>query len=108
MTAQEITALVTTLVSSLGFPIVLVGAAVWFFATRIWPWYVKRTEANDAARAKREEGYAAQVAQTGAVIERVIGVLDRVATKLDTQHTEVMHELRTLRGKPHLESDRDR
>jgi len=108
MTAQEITALVTTLVSSLGFPIVLVGAAVWFFATRIWPWYVKRTEANDAARAKREESYTAQVSQNGTVIERMIGVLERVATKLDAQHTEVMHELRTLRGKPHLESDRDR
>ena len=108
MTVESVTAIVTPLVNSLGFPVVLVGAALWFFATRIWPWYVKRTEANDAARAKREEGYAAQVAQTGAVIERVIGVLDQVATKLDTQHTEVMHELRTLRGKPHLESDRDR
>lgn len=108
MTAQEITALVTTLVSSLGFPIVLVGAAVWFFATRIWPWYVRRTEANDAARAKREESYTAQVSQSGTVIERMIGVLERVATKLDAQHVEVMHELRTLRGKPHLEPDRDR
>ena len=108
MTAQEIAALVTTLVSSLGFPIVLVGAAVWFFATRIWPWYVRRTEANDAARAKREESYTAQVSQSGTVIERMIGVLERVATKLDAQHVEVMHELRTLRGKPHLESDRDR
>lgn len=108
MTAQEITALVTTLVSSLGFPIVLVGAAVWFFATRIWPWYVKRTEANDAARAKREESYTAQVAQTGNVIEKVIGVLDRMAIRLDSQHVEVMHELRALRGKPHLEPDRDR
>ena len=108
MTVPEITKFVDTLVSSLGFPVALVLAGGWFFATRIWPWYVKRTEANDAARAKREEGYAAQVAQTGAVIERVIGVLDRVATKMDTQHTEVMHELRTLRGKPHLESDRDR
>ena len=108
MTAQEITALVTTLVSSLGFPIVLVGAAVWFFATRIWPWYVKRTEANDAARAKREESYTTQVAQTGAVIERTIGVLDRMSAKLDSQHVEVLHALQALRGKPHLESDRDR
>lgn len=108
MTAQEVTALATTIVSSLGFPIVLVGAGGWFFATRIWPWYVKRTEANDAARAKREESYTAQVAQNGTVIERMIGVLERVATKLDAQHVEVMHELRTLRGKPHLESDRDR
>ena len=108
MTAQEITALVTTLVSSLGFPIVLVGAAVWFFATRIWPWYVRRTEANDAARAKREESYTTQVAQTGAVIERTIGVLDRMSAKLDSQHVEVLHALQALRGKPHLESDRDR
>lgn len=108
MTAQEITALVTTLVSSLGFPIVLVIGAFWFFATRTWPWYTKRTEVNDAVRAKREELYTSQVAQTGAVIERVIGVLDRMATRLDSQHVEVMHELRALRGKPHLESDRDR
>lgn len=108
MTVQEITAFASTLVNSLGFPVVLVGAAAWFFANRIWPYYVKRTDTNDAARAKREESYTTQVAQTGAVIERTIGVLDRMSTKLDSQHVEVMHELRGLRGKTHLEPDRDR
>lgn len=108
MTVESVTAIVTPLVNSLGFPVVLVGAALWFFATRIWPYYVKRTEANDAARAKREESYTTQVAQTGAVIERTIGVLDRMSAKLDSQHVEVLHALQALRGKPHLESDRDR
>lgn len=104
MTPQEI----TNLVSTLGFPIILVGGMLWFFATRVWPWYVKRQELNDVAQAKREEIHTAQVAQTRDVYERVIAVLDRMANKLDTQHVEVMHELRSLRGKPHLESDRDR
>ena len=104
MTPQEITGIV----GALGFPIMLVGGMLWFFAAKIWPWYTTRTEVNDAARAKREESYAIQVAQTGNVYERVIAVLDRMATKLDSQHVEVMHELRTLRGKPHLEPDRDR
>lgn len=104
MTAQEI----TNLVSTLGFPIILVGGMLWFFATKFWPWYVKRQEANDAAQAKREEAHTLQIAQTREVYERVIGVLDRMANKLDSQHVEVMHELRSLRGKPHLESDRDR
>ncbi len=104
MTAQEI----TNLVSSLGFPIILVGGLLWFFAAKFWPWHVKRQETNDAAQAKREEAYALQVSRTGEVYERVIGVLDRIANKLDGQHVEVMHELRSLRGKPHLESDMDR
>ena len=104
MTAQEITGIV----GALGFPIVLVGGMLWFFASKVWPWYTKRTEDNDAARAKREESYAAQVAQTGNVYERVIAVLDRMATKLDSQHVEVMHEIRSLRGKTYTEPDRNR
>ncbi len=108
MTVEQITSFLQTVVNSLGFPVTLVLAAGWFFANRIWPYYVKRTETNDAARAKREESYTMQVAQTGAVIERTIGVLDQMSTKLDSQHVEVMHELRGLRGKTHLEPDRDR
>ena len=104
MTAQE----VTNLVSTLGFPIILVGGMLWFFATKVWPWYTKRQEVNDAAQAEREKTHTIQVAQTREVYERVIAVLDRMANKLDAQHVEVMHELRTLRGKPHLEPDRDR
>ena len=104
MTAQEITGIV----GALGFPIVLVGGMLWFFASKVWPWYTKRTEDNDAARAKREESYAAQVAQTGNVYERVIAVLDRMATKLDSQHVEVMHEIRSLRGKTYTGPDRNR
>ena len=104
MTAQEI----TNLVSSLGFPIILVGGMLWFFATKFWPWYVKRQEINDAALAERERAHTLQIAQTREVYERVIGVLDRMANKLDSQHVEVMHELRGLRGKTHLEPDRDR
>lgn len=104
MTTQDIIALV----GALGFPIVLVGGLLWFFAVKVWPWYTKRTEDNDAARAKREESYTAQVAQTGNVYERVIAVLDRMANKLDSQHVEVMHELRSMRGKPYTEPDRNR
>ena len=104
MTAQE----VTNLVSTLGFPIILVGGMLWFFATKFWPWYVKRQEMNDAAMAEREKAHTIQITQTREVYERVIGVLDRMANKLDAQHVEVMHELRNLRGKPHLEPDRDR
>lgn len=104
MTVQE----ATTLVGALGFPILLVGAGLWFFSTKIWPWFVTRQETGDVAQAKREEAHTAQVAQTREVYERVIGVLDRMAAKLDSQHMEVMHELRGMRGKAHLEPDRDR
>lgn len=104
MTVQDVTAIV----GALGFPIVLVGGMLWFFSTKFWPWFVKRQEVNDASQAEREKSHTAQVAQTREVYERVIAVLDRMANKLDAQHVEVMHELRTLRGKPHLESDRDR
>ena len=94
MTVQE----ATTLVSSLGFPIILVGGMLWFFAQKVWPWYTKRQEANDAAQAKREESHTAQVAQTREVYERVISVLDRIIVKLDTQHVDVMYELRARRA----------
>lgn len=104
MTVQE----ATGLVGALGFPIVLVAGMLWFFAQKFWPWYVKRQEANDTALAKREEAHTSQVSQTREVYERVIGVLDRMANKLDSQHIEVMHELRAMRGKTHLEPDRDR
>lgn len=94
MTAQEI----TNLVSTLGFPIILVGGLLWFFAVKVWPWYVARQEANDLAQAKREESHTAQVAQTREVYERVISVLDRIIVKLDTQHVDVMYELRARRA----------
>ena len=104
MTVQE----ATTLVSTLGFPIILVGAGLWFFSTKFWPWFVARQATNDANQAEREKAHTLQIAQTREVYERVIGVLDRMANKLDSQHVEVMHDLRGLRGKTHLEPDRDR
>ena len=104
MTAQEITGIV----GALGFPIVLVGGMLWFFASKVWRRYAKRTEDHGAARDKRDEGCAAHVAQTCNVYERVIAVLDRMATKLDSQHVEVMHEIRSLRGKTYTEPDRNR
>lgn len=104
MTVQDVTAIV----GALGFPIVLVAGLLWFFAQKVWPWYVARQAANDAAQAEREKSHSAQVAQTREVYERMIAALDRIASKSDSQHAEVMHELRSLRGKPHLEPDRDR
>lgn len=96
MTVQEATALVSTL----GFPIILVGGLLWFFAQKVWPWYVARQAANDVAQATREASHTAQVAQTREVYERVISVLDRIIVKLDTQHVDVMYELRARRASP--------
>ena len=47
---------------------------------------------------QREESHTAQVAQTREVYERVISVLDRIIVKLDTQHVDVMYELRARRA----------
>lgn len=106
MTAQE----ATGLVGALGFPIVLVAGLLWFFAVKVWPWYVARQAANDASAAQRGEAYNAEIAQTRQIYERFIAALDRLIVKMDTQHAEVIHELRSLRQKPlaHLEPDRDR
>jgi ABC-type dipeptide/oligopeptide/nickel transport system permease component len=104
VTAQE----ATGLVGALGFPIVLVAGLLWFFAVKVWPWYVARQAANDAAAAHRGEAYNAEIAQTRQVYERFIAALDRLIVKMDVQHAEVIHELRSLKAKPHLESDRDR
>ncbi|CAB4147473.1 hypothetical protein UFOVP505_32 [uncultured Caudovirales phage] len=104
MTIQDITAIV----GALGFPIVLVAGLLWFFAQKVWPWYVTRQEANDAIAAKRGEAYNSEITQTRQVYERFVVLLDRLIVKMDQQHAEVIHELRSLKGKPHLEPDRDR
>lgn len=104
MTVQDVTAIV----GALGFPIVLVAGLLWFFAQKVWPWYVARQAANDAAQAEREKSHSAQVAQTRDVYERMIAALDRIASRTEAQHAEVMREIHALRPRSHLEPDRDR
>jgi hypothetical protein len=106
VTPQEITGIV----GALGFPIALVAGMLWFFASKVWPWYVARQSANDTAAANSRDSYNAEIAQTRQVYERFIAALDRLIVKMDTQHAEVVNELRALRRSPpaHLESDRDR
>ena len=105
MTAQEITGIV----GALGFPITLVAGILWFFASKVWPWYVARQAANDAATAQRGEAYNSEIAQTRQVYERFIAALDRLIVKMDSQHVEVIQELRELRQRPvHTEPDRNR
>ena len=89
------TAEFTSVVSALGFPIVLVGVMLWFFGKSVWPWYVKRQAEQDAAQS--------------ALYDRFLLALDKLIAKMDTQHTEVINELRNMRHPPtHLESDRNR
>jgi len=105
MTAQEITGIV----GALGFPITLVAGILWFFASKVWPWYVARQAANDTATATSREAYNSEIAQTRQVYERFIAALDRLIVKMDTQHAEVISELRALRHQPtHVEPDRNR
>lgn len=89
------TAEFTSVVSALGFPIVLVGVMLWFFGKSVWPWYVKRQAEQDAAQS--------------ALYDRFLLALDKLIAKMDTQHTEVINELRGLRKRPtHTEPDRNR
>ncbi len=91
MTSTEL----TSVVSALGFPIVLVVLMLWFFGKSVWPWYVKRQAEQDAAQA--------------ALYDRFLLALDRLINKMDSQHAEVISELRNLRHAPtHLEPDRNR
>ena len=88
MTTSEFTGLV----SALGFPIVLVAVMLWFFGKSVWPWHVKRQAEQDAAQA--------------ALYDRFLLALDRLIAKMDTQHAEVIQELRGLRQRPtHTEPD---
>ena len=87
------TAEFTSVVSALGFPIVLVGVMLWFFGRSVWPWYVKRQAEQDAAQA--------------ALYDRFLLALDKLIAKMDAQHSEVIGELRALRRRPtHTEPDR--
>lgn len=89
------TAEFTSVVSALGFPIVLVGVMFWFFGRSVWPWYVKRQAEQDAAQA--------------ALYDRFLLALDKLIAKMDAQHSEVIGELRALHQRPtHTEPDRDR
>lgn len=89
------TAEFTSVVSALGFPIVLVGVMLWFFGKSVWPWYVKRQAEQDAA--------------ASALYDRFLLALDKLISKMDTQHAEVIGELRAMRQRPaNTENDRTR
>lgn len=92
------------LVSSVGFPITLIGAVLWFFVAKFWPWYISRAEANDAEQAKRHQNYLDEMARTREVFTHAIATLDALITKLDAnrlaekdEHLAMMLEIRALR-----------
>lgn len=111
MTGQDI----TELVGALGFPIILVGGMLWFFAVKMWPWFIARQERNDGENAGRHKAYLEEMAQTRQVYERTIAALERIIGKLDDgrarekeEHEHILHEIGTLRQRPRLEPERDR
>ena len=97
MTAQDI----NTLVGSLGVPAAIVIGAGLFFGLSVWPWYTKRQAVIDAQQAKRDE-------ELSKANERFIVALEKIVNRIDSNHSEVMREIHTLRGKPYTEPDRNR
>ena len=92
------------LISSVGFPITLIGAMLWFFVAKFWPWYIARAEDNDAEQAKRHQNYLNEMAQTREVFTHVIQTLDALISKLDAnrsaekeEHGLMLRELKALR-----------
>lgn len=73
----------TQIISSVGFPIALIGAVGWFFVAKWWPWYSQRAEDNDEEQARRHQAYLDEMGQTREVFKHVIATLDALILKLD-------------------------
>jgi len=97
MTAQDI----NTLVGSLGLPAVMVIGTGLFLGLSVWPWFTKRQTAIDAQQTKRDD----ELSKSN---ERFILALEKIVNRIDANHSEVMREIHTLRGKPYTELDRNR
>ena len=96
MTAADI----NTLVGSLGVPAAIVIGSGVFLGLSVWPWYTKRQAVIDAQQAKRDE----EVTKAN---ERFILALEKIVSRMDSNHAEVMREIHALRPRLHLEPDRD-
>lgn len=97
----------TQIVSTVGFPISLIGASLWFFVSKWWPWYSERAEANDAEQARRHQAYLDEMGQTREVFKHVIQTLDALILKLDSnrlaekdEHLAMLAEIRSMRDAP--------
>lgn len=95
---------ITQIISSVGFPIALIGACGWFAVARLWPWYSARAEANDLEQARRHQAYLDEMARTREVFTHVIQTLDALIQKLDgnrlaekTEHLSMAAQIRALR-----------
>lgn len=97
MTVQDLTAIV----GALGFPVVMVIGIGLFLGRSVWPWYTKRQAEIDAQQAKRDE----ELSKSN---ERFIYALEKIVSKMDNNHAEVMREIQSLRPRAHLEPARDR
>lgn len=94
----------TQLISTIGFPISLIGASLWFFVAKWWPWYSTRAESNDEEQARRHAAYIDEMGQTREVFKHLIKTLDALILKLDAnrlaekdEHFLIMAEIRTMR-----------
>lgn len=94
----------TQIISTVGFPITLIGATLWFFVAKFWPWYSTRAEATDQEMMRRHQSYLDEMAQTREVFTSVIKTLDALILKLDAnrlaekdEHLAMLAEIRALR-----------
>lgn len=94
----------TQIISTVGFPITLIGATLWFFVAKFWPWYSTRAEATDQEMARRHQSYLDEMSQTREVFTHVIQTLDALIQKLDAnriaekeEHVAMLVEIRALR-----------
>lgn len=85
MTPQE----TTTLIGSLGFPIVIVLFGLFFAQRTFWPWYTQRVKEMDAERAERHNRYIAQVEASRLAQETNTKVLMLLQEKLEEHEAGV-------------------
>ncbi len=104
MTVQDLTAIV----GALGFPVVLVFATGLFLCRSFWPWYTARQAAIDARQAAIDARQALRDEEATKANERFIAALNSLIAKMDSNHQEVLREIRAMRPRTHLEPARDR
>lgn len=99
MTVQDL----TSIVGALGVPVVLLIGIGLFLGRSVWPWYTARQAAIDAQQTKRDD----ELSKSN---ERFILALEKIVSRIDANHSEVMREIYTLRQRPptHPEPARDR
>ena len=102
MTAQEVLAIVSTL----GFPIVIVGAFLWFINNKVWPFVTSFMAGYVEVLEKNTTAMQTMTGALGAVGDQIKNqpnaqlatAVTTLIERMDAQHTQLNHQVSSAKS----------